>query len=215
MAVAGNLDLGGMEEDEAGVVLGVEAGVRNVIGDDGVDTLSLELGAGVLEQGGGVGLGGEANDGGAGSVMGDGFLQDVLGGIQLEVEGASALFLVGFGMARSEVADGGAVTTSAATTQSLTLYNAGTAPFSVASTGNPFALSGAGFAVAPSSAGGCNFAAPLSVGGSCRLTATFSPTTLGNYRVTLTFTDNASNSPQSLDLVGSYILPTPVATLTA
>ena len=91
MAVARNLDPSGMGEDEAGVVLGVEAGVRNVLGDDGVDTLLFELGAGVLEQGGGVGLGGEANDGGAGSVMGDGFLQDVRGGIQLEEEGPVAL----------------------------------------------------------------------------------------------------------------------------
>ena len=76
-------------EEDAGVVVGVEAGGVGVGGDevgyDGVGAFAVELGAGVLEEVGG--LGGESYDEGVGVAAGDGLGEDVGGGLEFEVNG--------------------------------------------------------------------------------------------------------------------------------
>jgi hypothetical protein len=53
--------------------------------------------------------------------------------------------------------------------------------------------------------------ATLEVGKSCKVSVTFKPTQVGEVTGTLTFTDNAINSPQNVQLSGTGVLP---ATLT-
>ena len=53
--------------------------------------------------------------------------------------------------------------------------------------------------------------ATLAVGKSCKVSVTFTPTEVGQITGTLTFTDNAINSPQNVQLSGTGALP---ATLT-
>jgi hypothetical protein len=50
-----------------------------------------------------------------------------------------------------------------------------------------------------------NCTSPISSGGSCSLTITFKPTTLGLRSGTITITDSASNSPQVVNLTGNGV----------
>jgi hypothetical protein len=89
--------------------------------------------------------------------------------------------------------------TSAAKT--VTLTNTGSATLyisSIAASGN--------FAISANTCG-----ATLAVNAKCKVSVTFTPTVLGALTGTLTFTDNASNSPQTVTLSGTGIEP---ATLT-
>lgn len=95
-------------------------------------------------------------------------------------------------------------TTSAA--KSVTLTNNGTADLSVtavATTGS-FAVSGT-----------CISSSPIAPNGTCTENVTFAPATTGTLTGTLSFTDNASSSPQSVALTGTGVLPAPTATTTA
>jgi hypothetical protein len=47
----------------------------------------------------------------------------------------------------------------------------------------------------------------LAAGNSCTINVTFSPTTGGSYSAAVTLTDNASNSPQSVSLSGTGVVP--------
>jgi hypothetical protein len=47
----------------------------------------------------------------------------------------------------------------------------------------------------------------LTQGNSCQINVTFSPTTTGSYSASVTLTDNATNSPQSVTLAGTGIAP--------
>ena len=67
-------------------------------------------------------------------------------------------------------------------------------------------VASANFAVSSSTCGGT-----LAVGKSCRVMVTFTPTQTGNLTGTLTFTDNAANSPQNVQLSGTGVV---AATLT-
>jgi uncharacterized repeat protein (TIGR03803 family) len=49
--------------------------------------------------------------------------------------------------------------------------------------------------------------ARLALGAPCTVSVTFSPTTLGKLAATLTFSDNAPNSPQAVPLSGTGVLP--------
>jgi hypothetical protein len=90
---------------------------------------------------------------------------------------------------------GQALGTSSAA-QTVTLTNTGTAPLSVSSikiTGD-FAQTN-------------NCPATLASNTSCAASITFAPTATGSRSGTLTFTDNASNSPQAVSLSGSGLSP--------
>jgi len=90
-------------------------------------------------------------------------------------------------------------TTSAAKT--VTLTNTGTASLKISSI-----TASADFAISKSTCG-----ATLAAGKKCKVSVTFTPTQLGKLTGTLTFTDNAAKSPQTVTLSGTGILP---ATLT-
>jgi conserved repeat domain len=97
-------------------------------------------------------------------------------------------------------------TTTASRT--VNLSNTGSAPLSIGSVAisNP----AAGFAIVLNSCSG--YVLPL--GGACRVDVTFSPTSVGPSATTLTFTDNAPDSPQSVSLTGAGIIPpAPVASV--
>lgn len=90
-------------------------------------------------------------------------------------------------------------TTSAAKTVKVT--NAGETTLDVSSI-----TASAQFAISANTCG-----ATLAVGKSCKVSVTFTPTEVGQITGTLTFTDNAINSPQNVQLSGTGALP---ATLT-
>jgi Cep192 domain 4 len=81
-------------------------------------------------------------------------------------------------------------TTSAG--QSVTLANTGTA-----------ALSISGITASANFAQANNCGSSLAVGGNCKVTVTFSPSSATSYNGSLTITDNAGNSPQSVTLTGT------------
>jgi hypothetical protein len=87
-------------------------------------------------------------------------------------------------------------------TLSITVNNTGTATLVFSS----FAVTGtnAGDFVAQTSACG----ASVSAGGSCAISVTFTPSASGTRIATLTITDNASNSPQTVNLSGTGVVPT-------
>ena len=47
----------------------------------------------------------------------------------------------------------------------------------------------------------------LAAGNSCTINVTFSPTAGGSYSAAVTLTDNVSNSPQSVSLAGTGVVP--------
>jgi hypothetical protein len=54
----------------------------------------------------------------------------------------------------------------------------------------------------------------LAAGASCTISVTFTPTATGSRTGTLTVSDDASNSPQSVSLTGAGILPITVSAAT-
>ncbi len=94
-------------------------------------------------------------------------------------------------------------TTSAAKT--VTLTNTGTAALNISSI-----AASANFAISTNTCG-----ATLAVGKKCKVGVTFTPTVLGKLTGTLTFTDNASNSPQTVALTGTGFLPATLTPATA
>jgi FG-GAP-like repeat/Abnormal spindle-like microcephaly-assoc'd, ASPM-SPD-2-Hydin/FG-GAP repeat/PQQ enzyme repeat len=87
--------------------------------------------------------------------------------------------------------------------QTVTLTNTGTSNLSV----NGVAASG-DFA----QTNNCN--ANIAVGASCAVNVTFTPTAAGSFTGAITFTDNASGSPQSVSLSGTGVVPAaPVVSL--
>jgi len=81
------------------------------------------------------------------------------------------------------------------TTRTVTVKNTGTAALSTSSMA--FAL-GIDFTVASNSCG-----STLGVNKTCKVSVTFTPTQLGAATDTLSFTDNAANSPQTVALAGT------------
>ncbi|HXJ91995.1 MAG TPA: SBBP repeat-containing protein [Terriglobia bacterium] len=65
------------------------------------------------------------------------------------------------------------------------------------------ATSGTGFAV--SSAGTCSTGTPLATGSSCTVVVTFAPTAAGSQTGTLTLSDSATGSPQTVKLSGAGV----------
>lgn len=94
-------------------------------------------------------------------------------------------------------------TTSAAKT--VTLTNSGAATLNISS----IATSGI-FAMSSKTCG-----TTLPVGAKCIVKVTFTPTVLGSLTGTLTFTDNAPNSPQTVSLSGTGVVPAKLTPATA
>jgi len=88
--------------------------------------------------------------------------------------------------------------TSAAKT--VTLKNSGTALLMISGV----AIESSSFAISANTCSG----AVLAVGKACVVSVTFTPTVLGTLTGTLSFTDNASNSPQKVPLSGTGAVPT-------
>src|SRR3989475_765771 len=98
--------------------------------------------------------------------------------------------------------------------QTVTLTNSGTATLSITSIAlagsNPgdFAVAGSGVAPCPLAGG------PVAASASCAFTVTFTPAATGGRAATVTITDDAPGSPQSVSLTGTGVTP-PTATLSA
>ncbi len=89
------------------------------------------------------------------------------------------------------------VGTSAAA-QTVTLTNTGTAPLTITTLNVTNGQTGQNY-IATNSCG------TVALGATCVTTVTFSPTAFGTLTGTLSFTDNAANSPQSVTLTGTGI----------
>ena len=87
--------------------------------------------------------------------------------------------------------------TSAAWT--VTLKNSGTALLIMSG----IAIEGSSFTISANTCSGVS----LGIGKTCKVSVTFTPTVLGNLTGTLSFTDNASNSPQTVQLPGTGAEP--------
>jgi len=90
--------------------------------------------------------------------------------------------------------------TSSALTSTLT--NSGTGPLTITAT----AVAGANpgdFTESDT----CVSSSPIAVNGTCTITVKFAPTTTGSFSASVSITDNASNSPQSLPLSGTGTAP--------
>jgi len=95
--------------------------------------------------------------------------------------------------------------------QALTLTNSGTATLTVSGD----TVTGASADFKFTSASTCGTSTSLAAGASCQFTIVFTPQTTGTLTATITLTDNASNSPQTVTLTGSgTTVPAPQATLT-
>ena len=94
-------------------------------------------------------------------------------------------------------------TTSVAKAETLT--NSGTAPLIISGV----AVNGS-FAISSNTCG-----ATLAAQAKCTVSVTFTPTVLGTLTGTLTFTDNAPNSPQTVALSGTGVLPATLTPATA
>ena len=110
-----------------------------------------------------------------------------LSGIGTSANGNPVVLLVPTSIAFSGLPVG-----SSSAPQLLTVTNSGTA-----------ALSVAGVQATGDFTQTNNCLPTLSVGANCTVSITFTPTTTGNRLGTLTITDNAQNSPQSVSLVGT------------
>jgi hypothetical protein len=89
---------------------------------------------------------------------------------------------------------------TASAAQTVTLSNTGSAPVSLYSVSNQ----GANTADFQSTS---NCGLTIAVGVSCQLSVTFAPSAAGSRTTTLTISDNASGSPQTVSLTGAGILP--------
>ena len=97
------------------------------------------------------------------------------------------------------------VTGASSATQTVTLTNSGSSALSISS----IALAGTNTSSFTQTS---TCAATLAVNASCAVTVTFKPTAVGAASATLTFTDNAPNSPQTAALTGSGATSGPAAT---
>jgi len=112
----------------------------------------------------------------------------------------------------SSVAFGNVGQGTASPPMTVTLTNAGTATLSFSA--NP-SVSGTNAADFTITAMTCSTANALAAGASCSVTLTFKPSTTTTESGSLTFTDNAANSPQSVVLSGTGQVPVAGATVPA
>ena len=101
-------------------------------------------------------------------------------------------------LSSSSISFGSVLTGSRATAKPVTLTN----NQSVALTGINVSISGSSAYTQVNTCG-----SSLAAGGKCTITVTFAPTTTGAQTGTVNITDSASNSPQTIALMGSGMLP--------
>jgi hypothetical protein len=85
--------------------------------------------------------------------------------------------------------------TSAAQTVTVTNMGDANLTFTAIGTTGPFAIATSGTT--------CSTSSPLAASGSCTVAVTFTPTSVGTASGSLSFTDNAGNSPQTVGLTGT------------
>jgi hypothetical protein len=116
----------------------------------------------------------------------------------------SVLYLLGAGMnvpvlspSAPSLSFGNQIQNETSAPQALTLTNAGTGALAIRgiSVTGDFSIDASGTT--------CNLGASLAAGGTCMLSLTFTPTAMGTRAGTLTITDNAPDSPQSVALTGT------------
>jgi hypothetical protein len=96
----------------------------------------------------------------------------------------------------------GVNTTSAV--QTVTVTNSGGSALNI----NGIALSGPNpgdFAITSNGSGACTNTSSVAAGSNCSINLTFTPTATGNRAATLSITDNAAGSPQTVSLAGTGI----------
>ncbi|HZL27251.1 MAG TPA: Ig-like domain repeat protein [Acidobacteriaceae bacterium] len=157
-------------------------------------------------------INGYSGDGGAATVAYLGPVDDVAldpaGNVYTTLDDFGLLVKIGPG----GLMDFGSPTVPASVTQNLTIANPGTAPLTFS--GAP-PIAGAAWSSAPATQNGCNFSAALPAGASCDLTVTFAPTVAGQASGSITFSDSAADSPQTVTLTGAPVNPASTTTLTA
>jgi len=94
------------------------------------------------------------------------------------------------------LAFGSVAVDTASTVKSVTLKNTGTATLDITSV-----APSAGFAISATTCG-----STLAIGKTCKVSVTFDPTALGAQTGTLSFTDNATGSPQTVSLSGTGVV---------
>jgi hypothetical protein len=105
----------------------------------------------------------------------------------------------GVGLAPTSLAFGNQALTTTSTAKPVTLTNTGTGALTITS----IAASG-DFAATSTGATACPISpATLAAGANCVISVTFTPTMLAARAGTLTITDNAANSPQTVSLTGT------------
>ena len=92
---------------------------------------------------------------------------------------------------------GNVIVGTKSTVKTVKVANIGSATLNIGNIGIS-----ANFAISANTCG-----ATLAVGKSCKVSVTFDPAQLGDLTGALTFTDNAANSPQSVQLVGTGVEP--------
>ncbi len=100
---------------------------------------------------------------------------------------------------------GNQVVDTASAAKSVMVTNTGTATLSISGI-----TASANFAISNNTCG-----ATLAKGKKCKVSVTFTPAVLGKLAGTLTFTDNASNSPQKVALSGTGVSPATLTPATA
>jgi hypothetical protein len=96
----------------------------------------------------------------------------------------------------TSLAFGSVAVDTISTPKSVTLMNTGTATLDITSV-----LPSTGFAISATTCG-----ATLTIGKTCKVSVTFDPTTLGAHTGTLSFTDNATGSAQTVPLSGTGVV---------
>jgi Pro-kumamolisin, activation domain/Abnormal spindle-like microcephaly-assoc'd, ASPM-SPD-2-Hydin len=91
---------------------------------------------------------------------------------------------------------------TAAATQAVTVKNTGTAALAISG----ISITGTN-ATSFSQTNTCSTTVPLAIGVSCVITVTFTPTTIGSLTASVSIADNASGSPQTVNLSGSATEP--------
>lgn len=123
--------------------------------------------------------------------------------IQLSGTGAAAAPAVGFSPATTLTFTTPQVLNTTSSVSDAILTNTGTGSLTVTS-------------VVPSGdfsqTNNCATVSPIAANGTCTIMVTFTPTAAGTRSGQLTVTDNAANSPQTLALSGTGILPAPTIT---
>jgi phospholipase C len=119
--------------------------------------------------------------------------------LALTIFSCSALATTAQTLTPTSLSFGNWVVQTASTSKAVVLNNTSTAPLAISS----ISVSGdfgqtSTCPIAP---------ATLAAGGSCKISATFTPTALGVRTGTLTVSDNASNTPQTAQLSGTGVTP--------